>query len=558
MEVLYGIPIYSVHDWGTHLQVPFFRVSVKKEDELIVNAYKYLIIRFNQYLILKYGCKVVDYNPISGVLVVSGFESKDEVYDAYNKFVEEYFIPKLMDLIEREDINVILNIFYYRKGESNQSTGIADVIIPAKFLSKYPKMLLSGEFKIQAQKSVKRKLETLYSKLSNSSYSYSNDLVIVKSSGKVDPLNDSILINALTDVKNITSNSEGDVDSGICFYCRLSSSKLLDCKGKLGPGRMRLRQEVRTNISGRVKMCLRCVLVTVFYVLDTKLNQYLGSIGDTLLTFKVSKKLRRNLGSETLNSIYRVLELLSVHEKSIMLYNSLFGDERVRANIEGLNELSIERLALLLSVLGQRVFSKKLIDNTSSELILHVSSSNFIPHIIQILKQFEKGGLYMSYVSRYLRTHIYVEPENRKVAYVLAKLMDSVLNKLLRSEMSEDEKNYTIRRFAQILRTSGITKALSYAIPRIGKLVKLIDIRVDGIEKTITKEVLNKLNIKYSEDNDIIKVNVESLIISEINIVEKYSQSIFDDIYMNLVVLNPIVEIELISRKGGSSVGEGE
>jgi hypothetical protein len=556
MEVLYGLPIYGVRGWGSYLKVPFFRVSVKKEDELVVNAYKYLVIRFNQYLILKYGCKVIDYSPTSGMLIVSGFSNENEVYKVYDDFVNEFFIPKLKDLTKNASINDFLNTYYYRKDESGNATGLTDVVIPAKLISEYPKILRSM-YKIQGQ--VLNKLNFLENKLKNLTHSCdNNDLVIVKPSGEVETLNYDLIANVM--VGGVGSyGDEGVVSSDTCLYCGWKHKDvLLDCKGKLGPGRMRFRQEEKTKITEKAKICLRCVSTTLFYVLDSSFSS-VGSAGDVLLTFKLMRKV--NLDSETLNSIYYVLNLLSIHKYGVLILNSLFGDDRVRVRVEGLDELSIERLALLLNVFGQEACSKDFVSDNSSLLIPYISSPDFTPYLVQILKQFKKGGSYMSYVFKYLKTHVYVEPEDKKVAYVLARVVSPVIDMLMKAEGREEDKLYNVRRFAQTLRTSGIAKALAYAIPRLDVKLKMLWIYVDGDEKTYMKEILNKLKIKYDEEGSVIKVDVESLVRSEVLLEKLYSQTIYNDIYTYLVVLHQEIEQETKSEegsRGGSSAEESQ
>ena len=545
--------MYGTRSWGNYLKVPFFRASVKKEDELVVNAYKYLVIRFNQYLILKYGCKVIDYSPTSGMLIVSGLSNENEVYKVYDDFVNEFFIPKLKDLTKNASINDFLNTYYYRKDESGNATGLTDVVIPARLISEYPKTLRSM-YKIQGQ--VLNKLNFLENKLKNFAHSCGNDdLVIVKPSGEVETLDYNLIANIMVGgVGNY--GDEGVVSSDTCLYCRWKESDmLLDCKGKLGPGRMRFRQEEKTKITEKAKICLRCVLTTLFYVLDSKFST-VGSVGDTLLTFKSVR--RADLGSETLNSIYYVLNLLSTHGYGVLMLNSLFGDDKVRVRVAGLDELSIERLALLLNVFGQEVCSEGFVSNNSSLLIPYIFSSDFTPYLIQILKQFKKGGSYMSYVFKYLKTHVYVEPEDKKVAYVLARVVSPVIDMLMKAEGSEKERLYSVRRFAQTLRTSGIAKALAYAIPRLDVRLGTLYVYVEGDEKKYMKEVLNKFNIKYGEEGDVIKVDVESLVRGEMLIEKQYSQSIYNDIYTYLVVLHQEIEQEVKGEGGGSSAEKSQ
>jgi hypothetical protein len=553
MEVLYGLPIYGVRDWGSYLKVPFFQVSVKKEDELVVNTYKYLVIRFSEYLILRYSCKVIDYSPTSGMLVVSGFSNEDEVYKAYNNFINEYFIPKLKDLIKDADVNDLLNTYYYKKDEPGNATGLTDVVIPSKFISEYPKTLRSM-YKIQKQ--VLNKLDFLESMLKNFAHSCGNDLVVVRSSGKVETLNYDLIADVMVGGIGSVYGDVGVVSSSSCLYCGWDRrGVLLDCKGKLGPGRMRFRQEERTEVTRKARICLRCVLTTLFYVLDSN-SSTVGSVGDTLLTFKPAGK--TDLEGKTLNAVFHILNLLSTHGYGVLILNSLFGDDRVRVRVEGLDELGIERLALLLNVFGQEACSKDFVSDNLSLLIPYISSPDFTPYLVQILKQFRKGGLYMSYVLKYLKTHLYVEPEDRKVAYVLAKVMSSVVDMLMKSEGSEEEKLYNVRRFAQTLRVSGIAKALAYAIPRLNVKLKTIYVHIEGDEKTNIREILNKFKIKYSEEGDIVKVDVESLVRSEMLIVKQYSQSIYNDIYTYLIILHQEIEQEIKGEGGGSSVKESQ
>jgi hypothetical protein len=553
MEVLYGLPIYGVRGWGSYLKVPFFRVSVKKEDELVVNAYKYLVIRFNQYLILKYGCKVIDYSPTSGTLVISGFSKEDEVYRAYSNFINEYFIPKLKDLTKDASIDDFLNTYYYSSG---RPTGLTDVVIPAKFVSTYPKILRGNTYKIQKQKQVLNKLDLLESKLRGFSHSCGDDLVIVRSSGRVETLNYDLITDVMVGGIGGIYGDVGVVSGGSCLYCGWGRKDvLLDCKGRLGPGRMRFRQEEGTEVTKKARICLRCVLTTLFYVIDSN-SSTVGSVGDALLTFKPVEE--ADLNGKTLNSIYYVLNLLSTHEYNAFILNSLFGDDRVRVGVEGLDELSIERLALLLNVIGREVCNGDFTRNNSSLLIPYISSPNFTPYLIQILKQFKKGGSRMSYVLKYLKTHLYVEPEDKKVAYVLARVVSPVIDMLMKAEGSEKERLYNVRRFAQTLRTSGIAKALAYAIPRLDVRLKTLYVYVEGDEKTYMKEVLNKFNIKYGEEGDVIKVDVESLVRGEMLIEKQYSQSIYNDIYTYLVVLHQEIEQEIKGEGGGSSAKESQ
>ncbi|MEL9908232.1 MULTISPECIES: hypothetical protein [Thermoprotei] len=537
LATVYGVPVYVAGD-AQRVEVPFFKIRIGNEE--LATAYRYLAYKFGQYLFLKKGVVVAGYDPASGTLLLNGFMELDDVYSEYKNFVKEYLAPKLRKLIENADINDILPVFYYRRGEPDSSpTGLSTVVLAAHHVGNYIETLRSG-YKIQTQEELQKKLSKMENELKQNQAGL-KDIVLVNKEGDVRLLSDEEIAGELSNIDATVSGDVKEVEKDRCIYCGGVSKHLYPATGKLGTGRTRLSHETYTKISGDAQICLRCMLVTLFHRLNSKkdvlfeLNGYLARFSD---------KLARRADTETLKAILMVFSKLeNISRGEALVFNSLFGDERVRVKVEGLDEEAVERIALLYAVAGRKPFEDP---QTQSLLVSYVfapSLTESVRVLLHILKQFEKGGgLDMSYVSKYITSNLYMQEEDKRVAYALAKLAESVVY-MIDEKSPVENKDYVKRRFADTLRRAGLSKAIAYAVSAGGIDIIQLPVPATGEERDHIKEVLEKYGFKYEQSNDIFKVDVKSIPLAEIRIEEEFTNKIYEDAYTYLVVLRPEIEL---------------
>ena len=560
--VVYGVPVYRVAEQLKEIEVGFFKVDLN--EKTIVNAYKYLIYKFGQYLLLKKGIIIKDYDPLTGTLIIKGATSPDEVVKHYEEFIREYLVPKLKERLVNADIDKVLSTFYYKSGESKE-TGLSAVVLTVKHVQGYFEVLTSRRYAIQSQ--AKKSIEKIRDKalrILKDQRLKPDDVVIVMKKGDIMLLTDDKMIKAFTYIpkttvigvkradkaeKPVAKNKEKRTEKR-CIYCGSLERNimLLPATGKLGVGRIKLPHETITNLSRKAQICLRCVLVSLFYVLDSN-EDLLIRVNWFITRFRSDKRTEKEAGEKkgevaTLSAIFTVLERLSIHPRNIvLLYNSLFGDDRVTLRIEGLDEEAFEKLALLYAIVGTIEFD----DDVQSLLISYVNNlsfSDYLRILLHILKkQSEKVGVSnMSYVSKYITSKLYAQRKDKRVAYALAKLADAVVYIIDKS--SVDNKDYVKRRFADTLRRAGLSRAVAYAMSATNTSIKVLTIPVrSGEEKEHIKRVLDEYSIKYEEEEGTFKVYIRSIPEGEIKIEEEFTPKIYEDVYTYLVVINPTIEV---------------
>lgn len=536
LAAVYGVPVYVAGD-AQRVEVPFFKIRIGNEE--LTTAYRYLAYKFGQYIFLKRGVAVAGYDPASGTLVLDGFMELNDVYSEYKNFVREYLVPKLKTLILKANIDDILSAFYYRRGEPDSSpTGLSTVVLAGDHLANYISALRE-KYKVQTQKKVQEKLSKMENELKQDQAGLKG-IVLVDKEGGVYLLSDEEITGELSNIDATVSGDVKEVEKDRCIYCGGVSKHLYPATGKLGTGRTRLSHEAYTKISGDAQICLRCMLVALFHRLNSK-NDVLFELNGYLARF--SDNVARRADTETLKSILMVFsKLKNTERREVLVYNSLFGDERVRAKIEGLDEEAVERMALLYATAGVKPFI-----DPGSLLISYVLAPSFLESIrvlLHILKQSEKGwGLDMSYVSKYITSNLYLQEEDKRVAYALAKLAESVVY-MIDEKSPVENKDYVKRRFADTLRRAGLSKAIAYAVSAGGINIIQLVVPTTGEERDHIKEVLEKYGFKYEQSNDIFKVDVKSIPLAEIRIEEEFTNKIYEDAYTYLVVLKPEIELE--------------
>lgn len=539
ISVIYGIPIYGAGEEQRIAEAPFFKLNLNEES--LVNAYRYLAYRFGQYLLLETGAVVKEYDPLAGRLVVEGNLTPDDVLNKYRDFVEKYLVPKLKTPLAHASINEVLPAFYYRKRES-KPTGLSTVVLSARHVQQYFDALLSGDYAIQRTKSVKGSIEKARGKVLENLKTFGlrhDDIVIIDKTGGVEVLTDDKMIAAFQCIPGADAIGVKKVGRS-CIYCDASNIPLYPATGKLGVGRTRLPHETTTDLSGKAKICLRCLLVAVLYRLDTGGDFFIQLSGSSM-RFR-DEKVRAE--GETLRAIQTVLQKLKHHPCSgALIFNSLFGVDRATLRIEGLDEEVFEKLALLYATLGTTSFS----DEVESLLVSYVNAPSFSDSLRTLLhilkKQSEKAGVpNMSYVSKYITSKLYAQRKDKRVAYALAKLAEAVVYRIDQSNV--ENKDYVKRRFADILRRAGLSKAIEYAMSATNTPIEVLTVLVkSGEERDHIKRVIDEYKIKYREEGDVLKVYVDNIPLAEIMIVEEFSQGIYEDVYTYLAILKPSVEI---------------
>jgi len=542
--LVYGVPIYRPAE-DVVVEVPFFKLNLN--NEALVNAYKHLAFKFGQYLLLERGVVVKDYDPLTGRLTIKGSITPVEVMSEYKRFVREYLIPKLKAGLAHADLDEILPAFYYRRGESNP-TGLSPVVLPAIHLTRYFEALTSGNYAIQGTQNVQNSIKEARNRLLENLREMDlrpHDLVVVDKGGGVEPLSDDDLARVFLHVPESGTVGVKKVEE-LCIYCGATDIPLLQATGKLGVGRTRLPHEEKTDLSHEAKICLRCILASLLYTLDAG-EDFFFQLSEFSTRFRDRKVLSEG---ETLTAILTALSRLANHPRGkALVYNSLFGDERATLRIEGLDEEAFEKLALLYAVTGRATFS----DEAQSLLIPYINSPSFsdslriLLHILK--KQSEKAGVGwgvpgMSYVSKYITSRLYIEKEDKRVAYTLAKLASYVVWLIGEKEKKENKDySYEKRRFADTFRRAGLSKALAYAVSATKVSPTVLVVLVEGEEKDIIKGVLSKYGFRYAEEDNKFKVYADSVALAEIKIEEKFTPSIYEDAYVILVTMRPELEL---------------
>jgi len=555
--VVYAVPLYRTVDF-VEKSTSFIRLFVR--DELLVKAYKHLLHKFGYYLSIKYGVLIKEYDPVTGavrMLVPRKMLSEEiDLWREFSSFTSEYFIPKLQQLLKQASAETILSVFYRRSKEEGSATGLAPVIMLGTQINQYPNAL--EKFNVQGKKDKINKdgkvVEGKITKVRNAIESNKNliegnpnglFLIEPKESSKTlrfKMLGVSDMASAMTALGG--DASEKRVTGSSCVYCG-SKEHLHKATGKLGVGRVRFAHEKETNFSDKAKICLRCMLVALFYVLDVQ--------GSEVLKAEIEgveaelKAMNVQGGSETERVIKAVLSRLT---SPALTYNTLLGDDKLRVKISGLNDEAIERLSLLKLCVEEARIDEAV--DAVIDFVFNPSVFGSVRSLLQALKQLEKwGGSCMSHVSKYLFTRAYVGREEEWVALTIAKISSGVMyiaKERIKEKLKErtgqevekilDEELYPLRTFAEEVRNGSLTKALAYVAERYGS-IPVISVLTSGAEdKEMVKRVLDKFGFKYEEEGNKLKIYADSIPIAEAKLRSLYGLKVYEDAHTAIIVMN--------------------
>jgi len=538
-SVTHAVPIYSVEGYVEE-PASFIRLYVR--DELLEKAYRHLLHKFGYYLLIKHGVIVKNYDPTSGTIRMLKPENtlSLDIWKEFSSFISEYFIPKLRDLMRTKDIDTVLSAFYYRSKKEGNATGLAPVVMLGRHVNQYLNAL--DNFLIQRSqvgKSIEKIRKTIKD-MSNLIEAHQDDIFILEPSGEIALLDNATIVKSMIVLgQELTGKI---VTTTSCVYCG-STDHLHRATGKLGVGRIRFAHEIKTKFRDEAKICLRCMLTALFYVLDTGDGETLDiEINGVSSELRVGKVWGDN---ETERTIKAVLDRLA---KPVLTYNALFGNDRLRVRIAGLGEDTVEKLSLL-----KLCTDRASVDDAMSSIIDFIYNPSLfgsIRSLLQALKQLKKeGGECMSHVSKYLFTRAYIGKEEEWVALTIAKIASGILyaaKERIKQETGEkenvteipDKELYHLKTFAEEVRNGSLTKALAYIVERCGA-VPIIPVLVpDSEEKEVVKRVLEKYGFKYEEEGYVVKIYADSIPVAEARIRNLYGLKVYEDAHTALTVLN--------------------
>ncbi len=559
--VLYGVPVYKESGSTYSVKVPFLKIHLY--NDVVVNAYKYVVYRFSQYACLRGGIIVRNYDPSSGTMdvevpaeaLLSGRSPEELVQGLYREFVEQYLAPRLIERIRKASLDDLLSVFYRKRGTKEPETGLASVILPLKHVNSYIEDIKSNKWAIQKQsiealKKLEGRIGREVQRLRDKGVK-EKDLIIVGKNGDVVLLDTKRVLNELgkpavfnDDVKYVSRNTKR------CCYCGSEIEEpMFPATGKLGVGRYRLPQVEKTNLSGEALVCLRCILLSMYYVLEGGETALLYTFNGLLGVFRAERRLPRRTTVDFAIAVAEQMMWKPAELTASMVMNSAFGEDRAKLKVGGLSEVAVERLALLACMspeaLDDEAVKQHLFDYMFSE------PPAFISHLVYVLlKQLEKkGGMRdMSYVSkeipRYITPYLYREKELR-VAYTLAAIAEGVIHRL----KQEGADKYTLRKVADDLAMGGLTTAISYAIQRMKNPPSAIALS-KFIDRTLVKEVLDEYEFSYEEKEDgTMLVYLSTIPSAEVKIREDLGQRVFSKAYDALLLLSP----EIASKREGEA-----
>ncbi|MEM1606256.1 MAG: hypothetical protein QXW41_08450 [Fervidicoccaceae archaeon] len=148
--VLYGVPTYKESGSAYSVKVPFLKIHLY--NDVVVNAYKYVVYRFSQYACPRRGIIVGNYDPSSGTMdvevpaeaLLSSGSPEELVQSLYREFVEQYLAPRLIERIRKASLDDLLSVFYRRRDEEGPQSRFASVILPLKHVNNYIKDITSN------------------------------------------------------------------------------------------------------------------------------------------------------------------------------------------------------------------------------------------------------------------------------------------------------------------------------------------------------------------------------------------------------------------------------
>jgi len=544
--VVYAVPIYSAHDQGfLDATKSFIRLNLR--DEFLERAYRHLVHKFGYYALIKHGVLIKEYVPVSGFvhMLVPKDALDFDLWSEFANFVSEYFVPKLKQLMKRATVEDILSAFYRRSREEGGATGLAPVILLGSQIQQYPDVVVNFNIQPKTKKDGVPKIRSTIESSHALIQSHPDDMFVVEPDGGISLLDDKTIVEAMI-ARAIHAASGKNVTTSSCIYCG-STVHLHKATGKLGVGRTRFPQETTTDFSGRAKICLRCMLVALFYTLE-KAERGKEMLEAEIEGFETELESEEVAGdTETERAVKAVLNRLV---SPVLTYNALFGDERLRVSIEGIGEDGVEKLALLKLCIGDT----RLEDEVMSfvfDFLFNSSLFGSIRSLLQVLKQLEKAmGECMSHVSKYLFTRAYIGREEEWVSLTIAKIasgMIYVVKERIKEELKNkgeevkeipDEELYPLRTFAEEVRNGSLTKALAYIAERYGS-IPVVPVLVSGAEdKEMIKKILGKFGFRYEEEGNILKVYADSIPTAEAKLRNIYGVKVYEDAHTAIIVMN--------------------
>ncbi|MEM0235976.1 hypothetical protein [Thermofilum sp.] len=422
--VLYGVPVYRESSNTHSVKVPLVKIHLY--NDIVANAYNYLVYKFSQYAYLRRGFIVRNYDPSSGTIDVEvpeethleGKSVEDDVQSLFREFLQQYFLPRLTDRIRRAKLDDLLSVFYLRWKPRGKQTGLASLILPLKYVEPYVKiveaLLTKKEKKIvkAPSKNEEKKNSSKWAIQRGSVESFllkkkdilervqalrskglgDDDLVVVEKDGGVRHLKIIELQEQLESPPNFGEDLKFVSRAMKCCYCGSKIEGLsFSATGRLGVGRYRLPQEGRTDLSNEARICPRCVLVSMYYILEGGEKTLTYTLNGLLSVIMVGDMISRGTTVDLAIGLGKHMEERPTEWTASMVMNSAFGEERAKVYVESLDEVAIERLALLVYAFPRALKNK----NVQRILINYLRSdfSSFISYLVYILKQSKKGGM---------------------------------------------------------------------------------------------------------------------------------------------------------------------
>ncbi|MEM1606382.1 MAG: hypothetical protein QXW41_09080 [Fervidicoccaceae archaeon] len=559
--LLYGVPVYRESGSTYSVKVPLVKIHLY--NNVIASAYSYLVYRFSQYAYLQRGFIIRNYDPTSGTIDVEVSEEthlndrgvEDDVISLFKEFVHQYFVPRLTDMIRGADLDDLLLVFYKRQRIGEKQTGLASVVLPLRYVEQYIESIESNKWAIQ-RKSVdallkkKDKILEKVRELRSKGLS-DDDLVVVDKDGDIILLKIDELLEQLERISDFQDDLKFVSRVMKCCYCGSKINGLsFSATGRLGVGRYRLPQESKTDLSSEARVCLRCILISMYYILEGGEKMLIHTLNGLLNVIRAEESFSKDTTIDLAISLAKHMVEMPTEWTASMIMNSAFGKERVRVHVESLDEVAIERLALLAYA-----FPWALHNESVQRILLSYMCSNFssfISYLVYVLKQSKKGGN-MSYISkeilRYITPHLYKETELR-IAYTIASIAEGLAYYLKQAGAD----NYTLRKFADTLSTGGLSTAIAYALQRLANPPIAVAIS-KFIDRSLVKEILDEYSFRYYEKDGIIYIYLDSIPLAEIKIRENHGMRVFAKAYELLLIMTP----EIASKeKGREEQSEGE
>jgi len=339
------------------------------------------------------------------------------------------------------------------------------------------------------------------------------------------------------------------VTSDACVYCGSGlSGYLFSATGRLGLGRSRFPHEKDTKFSS-AKICLRCMLVSLFYTLEVKrkgeetVAAEVGGVRAELIVPRVYGS------TEAEKAIKAILARLT---SPALVYNSLLGPERLRVSIAGLGEEAIERLSLLKLCIGDDQVEKAI-----GNVIDYVHSTSIfgsLRSLLQALNQLEKVNRCMPQIVKHVFVKSLLGRKRERVALALAKIAGGVVYVVRARKGGNLDRDdlYTLRRFADELRNGSLAKALAYVAEKYGEPIEVVPVLASsGVEADIIRRVLEYFGFEFEKEGSVFKVYARSIPTADLLVREKFGREVYEDAYVALLAME---QRTLLAGGGGQGV----